>query len=139
MRRHAPDEVEMRRGPEPLGPLFESLSQPILAPVDTRAAARASVAEATSRLRQAVLRTVNDRGPSTADEIAEALGETVLAIRPRVTELGQDGLLFDTGNRRRNTSGRMARVWDTKAPAAEPIAGITDRVMANLAARKVGN
>lgn len=47
----------------------------------------------------------------TADEIAERCGETVLAMRPRVTELGKLGLIQKTSLCGRNTSGMRARVW----------------------------
>lgn len=76
-----------------------------------RRAARESMTERAPRLRLAVLAALERRGPSTADEIAAAIGETVLATRPRVTELQQDGKFFDTGLRRNNASGRAATVW----------------------------
>ena len=47
----------------------------------------------------------------TADEIAVALGESVLAIRPRCSELKAAGLIHATGARRRNASGMSAAVW----------------------------
>ncbi len=47
----------------------------------------------------------------TADEAAEALGESVLSIRPRFSELKATGEIRDTGFRRRNISGRHAVVW----------------------------
>jgi hypothetical protein len=47
----------------------------------------------------------------TADEIAAALDESVLAIRPRVSELFHAGLIEKTGERRRNQSGLSAHVW----------------------------
>ena len=50
-------------------------------------------------------------GNFTADEVAAQLGESVLAIRPRVTELAKDGRIADTGERRKNASGRKAIVW----------------------------
>ena len=46
----------------------------------------------------------------TADECADQLGESILSIRPRVTELKFKGLLADTGVRRENASGRSAAV-----------------------------
>jgi hypothetical protein len=46
----------------------------------------------------------------TADEAAANLGESVLAIRPRVTELYNGDYLYDTGLRRPNESGINARV-----------------------------
>jgi predicted ArsR family transcriptional regulator len=49
----------------------------------------------------------------TADEIAEALNVTVLACRPRVTELFRMGKIRDTGRTRRNSSGVRATVWES--------------------------
>ena len=49
----------------------------------------------------------------TADEAAERLGETVLAIRPRVSELAKASppMIVPTGERRKNLSGMSAKVW----------------------------
>jgi len=52
--------------------------------------------------------------PSTADEVAEAIGETVLAVRPRITELKQLGKIERTGERRANASGQKAHVYRVK-------------------------
>jgi len=46
----------------------------------------------------------------TADEAAELLGETILSIRPRFTELVRMGLIEDSGERRSNAPGRRAKV-----------------------------
>ena len=46
-----------------------------------------------------------------ADEAAAVTGESVLSIRPRVTELVKKDLVFDSGQRRPNVSGRKAIVW----------------------------
>src|SRR4051812_42095146 len=52
------------------------------------------------------------RGPATADEVALALGDlSVLAVRPRLSELRKLGKIAPTKDRRANVSGRMARVW----------------------------
>jgi predicted ArsR family transcriptional regulator len=56
-------------------------------------------------------------GPLTADEVAAALGRSVLAIRPRMTELRQAGTIIATGQRRTNDSGRSANVWKLKETA----------------------
>lgn len=48
---------------------------------------------------------------ATADEVAEKLDKSLLAIRPRITELARMGLITDTGQRRENASGKMAIVW----------------------------
>jgi hypothetical protein len=50
-----------------------------------------------------------DRG-LTADQAASAINESVLAVRPRVSELACGGLLAATGERRRNQSGLFANV-----------------------------
>ena len=54
----------------------------------------------------------------TADEIAETVGESILTIRPRVTELKAKGKVFDSGKRRPNQSGRNAIVWTLTKPTA---------------------
>jgi predicted ArsR family transcriptional regulator len=50
-------------------------------------------------------------GSATADEIAAKLNESVITIRPRVSELHKQGVLKDTGFRRKNESGHSAVVW----------------------------
>lgn len=57
------------------------------------------------------LEALRAHGPMTADEIAEKVGETILSIRPRCTELQANGRIQDSGVRRRNVSGRRATVW----------------------------
>jgi len=47
----------------------------------------------------------------TADEVAQAIGETVLSIRPRISELKRMGLIVATSQRRPNISGHSAAVW----------------------------
>ena len=61
-------------------------------------------------LRARVLALLKDRR-LTADECAELLRESPFAIRPRVSELGRDGLIHKTGERRTNQSGMNAAVW----------------------------
>lgn len=60
--------------------------------------------------------TVLRRYPSglTADEVAEFCGAPMLAIRPRVSELKNDGLIEDTGKRRKNASSHIATIWRIK-------------------------
>ncbi len=52
------------------------------------------------------------RHESTADEVAVFLGESVLAVRPRISELHAKGLIRDSLKRRRNSSGKSAVVWE---------------------------
>lgn len=65
-------------------------------------------------LRAHCLTILQTYGPLTADEIACRMQQSILAVRPRVTELKADGLVEDTGLRRRNASGRRAMVVRVK-------------------------
>lgn len=58
-----------------------------------------------------VLQDLSLHGPSTADEIARRLKASILTIRPRCSELRNTRQIYDTGERRKNTSGRSAAVW----------------------------
>lgn len=51
----------------------------------------------------------------TADEVAARLGESVLSIRPRISELAKMGKIADSGERRENDSGHRAIVWRKSA------------------------
>jgi predicted ArsR family transcriptional regulator len=82
---------------------------------DTSKAAAVAIAPRVQTLRDRVLAEIK-RGQGTADEIAERLGETPLAIRPRCTEAGKLGLIADAGIRRSNVSGRSAIVWRAVNP-----------------------
>lgn len=62
-------------------------------------------------LLQPILDHLKTNGPQTADEVAEALGESVLAVRPRISEMVRENLVVATGMRRPNKSGRTAWVW----------------------------
>lgn len=52
-----------------------------------------------------------DMWGATADECAEFMDKSVLAIRPRVTELSRLGKIYDAGVTRKNKSGVSAIVW----------------------------
>jgi hypothetical protein len=57
----------------------------------------------------------------TADELAVRLGESILTVRPRVSELHATGLVEPTAERRNNDSGHGATVWiATHAAFREP-------------------
>ena len=47
----------------------------------------------------------------TADQIAHKINEHILSIRPRVSELYTKNLVFDTGKRGINSSGKKAIIW----------------------------
>ena len=61
-------------------------------------------------MRQAVLAIIRTHA-STADEVAEKLGLSVLSVRPRVSELKRFGRIIHSGQRRKNASGVNAAVW----------------------------
>ena len=50
----------------------------------------------------------------TADEVANRLDSSILAIRPRISELKALGQIMDSGMRRPNSSGHKAVVWTVK-------------------------
>lgn len=46
-----------------------------------------------------------------ADECAAKLGETVLSVRPRLSELLKQDKIYDTGLTSKNASGIKASIW----------------------------
>lgn len=60
----------------------------------------------------AVIRRAGGEG-LTPDEAADSLGESVLGVRPRFTELAKKSRIIPTGERRRNISGLQAKAWRT--------------------------
>ena len=79
---------------------------------DTSEDAAESQASRAEQLRERALTAYRDAGQRglTADECARVIGATVLAVRPRVTELRQLGWITRTGERRQNDSGLGASV-----------------------------
>jgi hypothetical protein len=62
-------------------------------------------------LRAKVKRLLSQRGAMTPDETAEAMGEDILSVRPRFSELKRLGEIERTGERRKNESGVAAYVF----------------------------
>lgn len=58
------------------------------------------IAPKVDHLRAKAFAILKTEGPHTADEAAEKLEASILAIRPRFTELKAKGMIFDTGKRR---------------------------------------
>jgi hypothetical protein len=83
-------------------------------PTTSRDAARA-VSSSAPLLRERVFAAIRAAGARgmTADEAAAAVEETVLAVRPRVTELAKatPARIVPTGERRKNESGLSAKAW----------------------------
>lgn len=76
---------------------------------ETAEAAAASIPAANLRAR--VLAMVERTNGVTADQCAGLLGLSILSVRPRFSELALLGKVRDTGERRKNQSGRSAIVW----------------------------
>ena len=91
--------------------LFSYPHQPGAKTPGTSTEAAEKIAPRASVLRDRVERLFLTGATLTADECAEALDISILSARPRVAELVAKGLVVDTGERRRNTSGRAATVW----------------------------
>lgn len=92
---------------------------PAIGKTDTSAAAAPSLPQAKALQRRVLF--ALSHGPSTADEVAARIKESVLAVRPRFTELSRVWRIEDTGERRKNASGRNAIVWQ-----------LSDRVSAHV-------
>ena len=72
-----------------------------------------AIARRAKTLRHCVHSFLIDRHPTafSADQIADSLGETILSIRPRVSELNKLGLIEAANQRRKNESGMTASCW----------------------------
>lgn len=95
--------------PEPAKPATYPRSPGWKAKPTSKAAAE-QIAVIVGTLRDRVLAEIKAR-PGTADEVAKRLGIDRLAARPRLTELQKLELIVDTGDRRKNDSGKSAIVW----------------------------
>lgn len=91
---------------------------------ETSRQAAESVKPGISRLRRLCLEALRERGPMTADEVAEAVGECVLSVRPAVSGLKAMGEVVESvvdgrRQRRKNASGRNAVVWTLRPTRLE--------------------
>jgi len=50
--------------------------------------------------------------PLSADQIADQLGRSFISIRPRVTELSNDGRVKDSGKRGKTQWGKSCILWE---------------------------
>lgn len=66
-------------------------------------------------LRERCLDALREGGQQTSDEVAARLHESILSVRPRLSELFRLGQITDAGIRRTNSiSGKLATVWAIK-------------------------
>lgn len=97
------------------GPLFADRAPSVNGSATSAAAADSLDAKTLNALQRRVLAYLEQRGPSTDEEIATGLGLNPSTERPRRIELARKGLVVEAGTRR-TASGRMAVIW--KATAA---------------------
>lgn len=103
----------------------------------SRDAAREMLGSASS-IRANVLRLLKSK-PMTTDEVAEKLGLSVLAVRPRFSELQKMGMIEKTDARRPNKSKRMAVVWRVMEDGKPELPEAYRRLIAREKARKLEN
>lgn len=86
--------------------------------IDTSVEAARALRDRLGPLQTRARAAIRDAGPAglTADELAARLGLPRATIQPRTTELKRRGLIADSGQRRRNASGRRAIVWIAEEP-----------------------
>ena len=94
--------------------IFGYPSRPGWKGTSTSEAAASAMRRSAGSLRERALCVLGRGYGATADEVAESLGESAFTIRPRVAELFKLGQVEDTGQRRRNASGKFAIVWRAK-------------------------
>ena len=105
--------------PAPAVPCHMDCEAPSTAPYvvgsDTSQAAAEALEGKLGGMRQVVLDHVRGGAGLTCEEVEEQLEMRHQTAGPRINELVKVGLLYDSGERRRTTSGRMATVWKARA------------------------
>ena len=97
------------------GDLFGSYpKEPGYVDTDTSKAAAEAVSPRVAGIRARVLRFIEQQGPSTCDQVEEALALRHQTASARVRELFLMGRLKDTGDRRRTRSGHYAILWQAQ-------------------------
>lgn len=83
--------------------------------VETSIAAADAIAPKLGRLQRLAEGAIRDAGARglTADELAARLKLDRWSIQPRTSELRRKGLIRDSGQRRTNSTGKLAIVWTT--------------------------
>ncbi|SMQ68895.1 hypothetical protein SAMN06297468_1167 [Altererythrobacter xiamenensis] len=81
--------------------------------VETSIAAAEALTPKLGRLQRMAHAAIRDAGfiGLTADELAVRLDMDRYSIQPRTSELKRKGMIRDCGQRRPNSSGKMAIVW----------------------------
>jgi predicted ArsR family transcriptional regulator len=80
---------------------------------DTGRAAAAGIEPRAGTIRARVLAAIRER-PGTPEELADRMGEPVMNVRPRCSELAAKDLIEDSGERAVAMGGRKAIRWKAK-------------------------
>jgi len=102
------------RSPTPIAPASPAEpSAPHVAGSETSRQAAEGIEAHVGRLQELVLEYIKGCGPSgaTDEQISLGLGLHTDTTRPRRVELRNLGLVRDSGQRRKTSSGRQATVW----------------------------
>lgn len=78
---------------------------------DTSRAAAEAIKLSVTLIQAAVLTTI-EKAPATDDELCRRLDMQGNTLRPRRVELVKKGLIKDSGEKRKTSSGRKAVVWE---------------------------
>ena len=80
---------------------------------DTERGAAEKIAPRVTGLRLKVLKLLHSQGENgaTGEEVTILLDEWLYSVKPRITELTRFGLVKDSGNRIKNSRGRLEIVW----------------------------
>lgn len=89
--------------------------------VGPSAEAARAIADRAKTLRDRVLGAIKaEPAGLSADQVAGKLGESILSVRPRVSELCRAGEIRKTEARAKNASGMSATVWVVSPPLHGP-------------------
>jgi predicted ArsR family transcriptional regulator len=83
--------------------------------LDTGRAAAKAFAPKAKPLRVRTLEAI-ERGPATAEQVAEAIGAHWMVVRARCSELRAQGLIEDSGRRGEGALGGKVVVWRATTP-----------------------
>jgi predicted transcriptional regulator len=78
---------------------------------DTSIDAAVKARPKSGKQREAVYNAIKAAGGATSDELSQTLGLPAQSITARVNSLANDGLIYDTGQRRLTRYNRKAIVW----------------------------
>ena len=92
--------------------------------IDTSHIAASRAESMAERHREMVLDCLEDHGPLASEEIAVRIGLSSLQVMKRISDLRNDGVVIDSGERKPTRAGRPAAVWKIKPRQADLFAAM---------------